>query len=99
MTMQWESSEDDAAAMNLGRSLGREIDNVAARHGSDLAYRFMNDAHQRQDVFSSYGCRNKEILLEISRKYDPEGIFQTLQNGGWLLSRDRSVRCINRSFS
>lgn len=39
-----------------------------------------------QNPLASYGNETLEKLKEIAGKYDPEGVFQTLQNGGWLLS-------------
>lgn len=88
--MQWESPGDDAAAIGLIHSIGKSISMSASRHNSSLAYRFMNDAYDGQNVLSSYGPGNMEKLWQISRAYDPEGIFQRLQYGGWLLSREQS---------
>ncbi|KAL1979197.1 hypothetical protein VTN96DRAFT_6519 [Rasamsonia emersonii] len=88
VTIEWYSAEDDAQAMGLIRSMGQSIAMSASQHGSDLAYRFMNDAYDGQAVLSSYGAGNMEKLWKISQAYDPEGVFQRLQNGGWLLSRE-----------
>lgn len=74
--------------MQLVVSLGRRLTEITTTHGSQLDYRFMNDAYEGQDVLSSYGAGNFERLLEISKAYDPDQVFQQLQHGGWLLSKE-----------
>lgn len=54
---------------------------------SALDFIFLNDASHDQNPLASYGTENLAKLREISRAYDPEQIFQKLQNGGFLLSR------------
>ena len=44
-------------------------------------YIYMNYASQFEDVISSYGADNKARLKSIAEKYDPTGVFQTLQPG------------------
>lgn len=41
----------------------------------------MNYAGQDQDVFAGYGEVNEERLKAVQRKYDPDGVFKTLQPG------------------
>jgi len=38
-------------------------------------------AAQEQNVFEGYGSANHAKLRIISKKYDPEGVFQRLQPG------------------
>lgn len=83
--MNWNSPNDDVAAKALIQEIGHTIDDIASRHGSKLAYRFVNDAYDGQDVFDSYGTENFQKLSSISQAYDIDGIFQELQNGGWLI--------------
>ena len=47
----------------------------------------MNDAYDGQAVLKGYGGGNFEKLRTIALAYDLDGVFQRLQNGGWLLSR------------
>lgn len=72
-------------------SIGQSIAASASHHGASLAYRFMNDAYDGQNALSSYGAGSMARLREIARRYDPEGVFQRLQNGGWLLAREGGV--------
>ena len=85
--MEWDSSVDDARAVRLIQSMGERILSSAIKHGADLPYRFMNDAYDGQLVLPGYGAGNIENLRKIAQAYDPERVFQRLQNGGWLLSK------------
>lgn len=38
-----------------------------------------------QRVLGSYGAENIKRMQEAAAKYDPEGVFQKLQYGGFLL--------------
>ncbi len=44
-------------------------------------YIYQNYAAASQDVFGGYGEENRQRLLEIQRRYDPEGVFSRLQPG------------------
>lgn len=66
--------------------MGNTILSSAAKHGAELPYRFMNDAYDGQPVLSGYGAGNLGKLRRIAQAYDPQHVFQRLQNGGWLLS-------------
>lgn len=73
--------------MKLIQAVGNDIHSIATVNGADLPYRFMNDAYDGQPVLPGYGAQNLDKLRSIAKAYDPEGVFQKLQNGGWLLSR------------
>lgn len=49
------------------------------------AYAYLNDAGPDQAVFQGYGAGNLQRLRDISKKYDPEGVFQKLLPGGFKL--------------
>ncbi|KAI0391988.1 hypothetical protein F5Y17DRAFT_382399 [Xylariaceae sp. FL0594] len=55
--------------------------------GGSLAvpYLFANTAGGRQKVLQSYGNETVAYLKRMAAKYDPECVFQTLQNDGFLL--------------
>jgi hypothetical protein len=44
----------------------------------------MNDATDDQDVYSSYGAKNKARLQQIAQAYDPAGFMK--RQGGWALN-------------
>ena len=77
----------DVRVISLVQDLGHKILASATKHNADLPYRFMNDAYDGQKVLSGYGADNLVRLKKVAKAYDPEGVFQKLQNGGWLLSK------------
>lgn len=85
--MEWDSSQYDDRAFGLLQSMGKAILSSAIKHGADLPYRFMNDAYDGQPVLPGYGAGNIERLRRIAHAYDPQRVFQRLQNGGWLLKK------------
>lgn len=66
------------------RILGR-IRDAAEQRGLFHPFLFANYAGPFQDVTGSYGEANRRILREIAMEYDPEGVFQRLQPGGFKL--------------
>lgn len=60
----------------------------AASRAQGLYYPFLylNDAGAGEDVYSFYG-KGKSLakMRAIRRQYDPDGVFQTLQPGGFKL--------------
>jgi hypothetical protein len=47
------------------------------------AFNYMGDAAGFQDIYNGYGAVAKNKLLGISRKYDPERVYQKLLPGGF----------------
>jgi hypothetical protein len=52
-----------------------------------IPFLYMNDAARDQNPLASYGSESLAKLKAVAKKYDPRHVFQTLQNGGFLLSR------------
>lgn len=48
---------------------------------------FANDAGASQNVLASYGSQSLANLKAVSTKYDPQQVFQKLQNGAWFVSK------------
>jgi hypothetical protein len=46
-------------------------------------YIYLNYADANQDVFAGYGEENRERLQGIQKQWDPEGVWSTLQPGGF----------------
>ncbi|KAL4804248.1 hypothetical protein BDV18DRAFT_162011 [Aspergillus unguis] len=63
------------------------VEETAKRDNTYLPFKYANYASRDQDPLAGYGRENLQKLKDIARRYDPEGIFQRLQGGGWLLSR------------
>lgn len=55
------------------------------QQGKYHTYKYMIYAHTDQDVISGFGDKNKAFLHDVAARYDPAGIFQNLQPGGFEL--------------
>ncbi|KAI1376860.1 6-hydroxy-D-nicotine oxidase [Hypoxylon crocopeplum] len=77
----------DTAAKQGINELGSGMTSIAKERGQLLDFIFMNDATASQNVLASYGAGNARRLRETATKYDPEGVFQKLQNDGFLIRK------------
>lgn len=81
----WDKASDDAEAERLGAKF---IDNICMRArelGAFHPYIYMNYAWKGQQVIDAYGLPIKQTMQSVSRKYDPDGIFQYAVPGGFKL--------------
>lgn len=81
----WANAADDAEGERLGAGF---IENICARAkelGVFHPYIYMNYAWKGQQVMAGYGAPTKQWLQGVSRKYDPDGIFQKAVPGGFKL--------------
>ncbi|KAJ4074922.1 hypothetical protein BFJ70_g17302 [Fusarium oxysporum] len=88
LIMRWEKAEDDEAVYRVQQRIQDRIDDAAKQKGLYSTFQYLNYASQFQDPFASYGTVNKQRLLRIAKKYDPQGVFQTLANSGFKLTKD-----------
>lgn len=49
-------------------------------------YIYLNYASQYQDAFGAFDRETKEVLIAVSNKYDPDGVFQHLRGAGFKLN-------------
>ncbi|KAK2880121.1 hypothetical protein FQN49_000535 [Arthroderma sp. PD_2] len=84
-TVNWIESSDDQLAEKLTREAIEQIDAAATANGTNHRYRYMNYCGDWQRPFEGYGDENLKFLQEVSRKYDPEGLFQRGCVGGFKL--------------
>lgn len=78
----------DREARELARKAIEEIDAFAAKRGTGHRYRFINYAGEWQNVMESYGEANLAFLREVSRRVDPDGLFQRGCKGGFKLGME-----------
>lgn len=86
MACQWNESANDAAYFNFVSSVIKEMKAEAQARGLDNDFIYINYASQFQNPIASYGKKNVEKLQEVSKKYDPTGVFQVLHPGYFKLS-------------
>lgn len=81
----WKDKADDEKITGTFRKVIETIDRDAASRGTAVPFKYMNYAWDFQDPISSYGEENKAFLQEISKKFDPDGVFQKGVPGGFKL--------------
>jgi hypothetical protein len=85
-TCEWpQDCSEDALAETLLNDLALSAQQLARDEGLYLDYLCMSFASASQKVTRGYGRDCAERLNQAAKKYDPERVFQTLQNGGFLL--------------
>ncbi|KAL8859642.1 MAG: hypothetical protein Q9178_003756 [Gyalolechia marmorata] len=85
--VDWENAEDDEQVRAVPIATSEKWKELGEQRGSYIPFLFMNDGSRDQSPLSLYGAENLARLKEVSRKYDPSQVFQTLQGDGFLLSK------------
>ncbi|KAK8880052.1 FAD-dependent monooxygenase [Apiospora arundinis] len=86
-SVQWADSANDGEALAAIRGFTDRVEELLKKRGLFLRTKMMNDAGDAQNVLGSYGEENLKRLKDVSARYDPLGVFQKLQNNGFLLSK------------
>ena len=84
-TVNWDERQDDEFVKTTTRRAVEQIDDFAAANGTGHRYRYLNYCAEWQRPFESYGRENWHFLQGVSRRYDPEGLFQKGCIGGFKL--------------
>lgn len=86
-TCEWPNGTDEvnAAARDAVHAMVEGVKKTAKSRGLLLDYLCANFASSSQNVLGSYGADNVERAKAVAAKYDEDGVFQKLQNGGFLL--------------
>ncbi|KAL2190315.1 FAD linked oxidase-like protein [Thermothelomyces heterothallicus CBS 203.75] len=83
--MDWNEAADDAAVRSVAIETTEAWARLSAQRGLGVDYLYLNDASRDQNPLASYGPANVARLKAVAAKYDPDRVFQTLQNDGFLL--------------
>lgn len=86
-TCEWPkgSDKDEAAARDAIHNMVDGVKQAAHSKGLLLDYLCANFAASTQKVIGSYGAENVKKAEAVAAKYDTDGVFQKLQNNGFLL--------------
>lgn len=84
LTYWADKSDDERVTAFMQRALRRIEQNADAR-GQLVPFIYWNYAFSHQDALQSYGRENVRKLQEVSKKYDPKGVFQEACPGGFKL--------------
>lgn len=82
----WRNKADDDIIIQTFRGVLEKIDEDAASRGTAVPFKYMNYAYSVQNPITSYGAESYKKLLQVSRKYDAEGLFQKGVPGGFKLA-------------
>ncbi|KAH7066487.1 hypothetical protein FB567DRAFT_565576 [Paraphoma chrysanthemicola] len=83
----WDLPQNDALVEGATRKLIADVEKKAKEHKVDTGYVYMNYADAKQEVLKSYGKENYKMLVDIARKYDPQGKLAQLWKGHLKLKR------------
>lgn len=67
-----------------------EIEAYAESLGAGIDFRYGNYCDGSQNPFASYGEDNVRYMRDVSRKYDPHGVFQFRVPGGFKIDNAHS---------
>ncbi|KAI0406388.1 hypothetical protein F4802DRAFT_613607 [Xylaria palmicola] len=81
----WADKKDDDRVIAFMKKALKRIEQYAADKGQLFPYIYWNYAFSDQDPLRSYGEENVRKLQNASKKYDPNGMFQTACPGGFKL--------------
>ena len=84
-TVNWAERRDDEIVKTTTRRTIDQIEAVAASEKTSHRYRYLNYCAEWQRPLEGYGADNWRFLQGVSRRYDPEGLFQTGCVGGFKL--------------
>lgn len=85
ISASWDSADQDAAISSVTKKIHDRIVAEAKRKGLWNRWIYLNYADKWQDPIGGYGPANRATLQSVSRKYDPEGLFQKKVPGGYKL--------------
>lgn len=85
ITAGWNLGEDEELVRETIQGVFDQQVDVLRREGVFWEYQYLNYADISQDPIRNYGEANVEELRKTSKKYDSEGMFQTLVPGGFKL--------------
>lgn len=86
LAFMWDNPSDDHAILIACQNIVDKSVAKAKALGLESPFLYMNYASQFQSVVPSYGAANHAKLINTAMKYDPDGVFQTLQPGYFKLN-------------
>ena len=85
LTATWSNAGDDTKVNNAGQALFTQAKAKSQQLGVAKSFEYLNYAAKFQDPISAYGSASEAQLKATAKKYDPNGVFQKLVQGGFKL--------------
>ncbi|KAH6630037.1 hypothetical protein B0J18DRAFT_443023 [Chaetomium sp. MPI-SDFR-AT-0129] len=82
----WPNSAYNPTVDRISRETVAKIESRARAKGLLQKFQYINYAAPYQKPLASYGAKNIAFLKGVSKRYDPEGVFQTRVPGGFKLA-------------
>lgn len=83
MTASFNNEADDEKVRGAILDIVRAQKGLLRRGGYLIDFVYMNYADGSQEVYKSWGASNVAKMQAVSKKYDPQGIFQKKVPGGF----------------
>jgi hypothetical protein len=83
--IRYSDADDDEKVHHANDNIMNRAVALAKEMGLDHRYIYQNYANQTQDVFAGLSPENKQRLLQIQKRHDPERILSRLQPGAFKL--------------
>lgn len=85
ISVLWTSAADDAAVTAAAHTWLKAAKAASVKAGLSNDYVYLNYAAPGEDPITGYGAANKASLRRVSKKYDPDQIFQKAVPGAFKL--------------
>lgn len=85
--IDWQGEANDNTVRAASIATTEKWKQLGEQRNLYLPFVYMGDSSRDQNPIAGYGAANVDKLKAVSQKYDPTQFFQTLQNGGFLLSK------------
>ena len=85
VTALYTNAADQEAVEKGLHTIVDKHEEIVSEAGLSIPFKYLNYAGKSQDPIGSYGQDIKERLQAVSKKYDPNGLFQTGVPGGFKL--------------
>lgn len=85
LTLVWSEETDDSTIEKAVEDIAEAQKSELSKQDLLLPFIYLNYADGTQDVFGSWGVKQKAFLQQVSKKYDPYGVFQKQVPGGFKL--------------
>jgi sensor histidine kinase YesM len=81
----WPNSSSSDSIYQKGRDAFTAVKTAAEQKGVLRKFEYLNYAGPHQSPLASYGADSLNFLRQVSKKYDPTGVFQSKVPGGYKL--------------
>ena len=81
----WTEAADDGLVNETASKFIADVETLAREKGVYHRFVYLDYADKTQNPIDGYGEANKQRLQAVSKKYDPQGLFQKGVPGGFKL--------------